>query len=103
MKHTATPWEKDYGGTIGHIKSMANINDPNGKYPSTPTVCRYDVMTPSISKDEQEANAAFIVKACNSFYGMLEALENVDDFMNGHDDGLGLHQVVIDAIKQAEK
>ena len=88
MKHTELPWRVftvEVGNTMGIQTKDFNtvvVADQSG---------------------ENKANAAFIVKACNSFYGLLEALENVDDFMNGHDDGLGLHQVVIDAIKQAKE
>jgi len=75
MKHTETPWEKDYGGTTGHIKSVANLDNTDKKYPSSPTVCRYDVITPSISEEEQQANAAFIVKACNEYHPMLRIMK----------------------------
>lgn len=51
----------------------------------------------------EEDKAAFIVKAVNSFYTMLDTLKDVDSFMSGHDDGLGLHQMVLEAIAEAEK
>jgi len=60
MKMTPGPWAIDYGGTIGHIKTL---NPTNGK--GTPTVCIYDVGIvhgyPAIeSEEERQANAQAI-------------------------------------------
>lgn len=55
-KMTPGPWEKDYGGTLGHIKSVAQRDDAQ-----TPTVLRYDVDTLSLSEEQKEANAEGIV------------------------------------------
>jgi len=69
MEHTPLPWAADYKGTIGHIKSVSP--DVEG----TPTVCRYDVTTPSLSESEKMANADFIVRACNSHDDLVRALK----------------------------
>lgn len=69
QKWTAEPWEKDYGGTIGHIKSVVGYPE------STPTVCRYDVMTPSLSEDEKQANAQRIVACVNACHGAPSAIQ----------------------------
>ena len=94
MKHTKIPWRRNKHASMLVEHKNRSIASTGGYQ---------NVSKSEEVHDENEANAAFIVKACNSFYGLLEALENVDDFMNGHDDGLGLHQVVIDAIKQAKE
>ena len=72
LKHTPGPWEKDYGSTEGHIKS---IGIPEYNY--TPTVCRYKnlykgdfTVADSLSIEEQEANGRLIAFAPK----MLEAL-----------------------------
>ena len=64
MNHTPGPWSVDYGGTIGHIKSLAK-ND-NGW---TPTICRYDLCADTV-KDQAAANARLIAAAPE----LLEAL-----------------------------
>ena len=93
MKHTELPWRvNEYG--FGYIEKVSDHGSDNG-------IATTD-NNPRL-KEENEANAEFIVKAVNSFYGLVDALEAVDDFMNGHDDGLGLHQVVLDALKEAGK
>lgn len=58
MTHTAGPWVKDYGGTLGHIKSVTEREDG-----ATPTVARYDLAAPSIGEDEREENALLIAAA----------------------------------------
>jgi len=70
-KHTATPWEVDYRGTLGHIKAVISP----GMF--TPTVCRFDkhLVAASLSEEERKANAAFICRACNSHEALIEALK----------------------------
>lgn len=67
-KHTPGPWEADYGGTIGHIKSVAEYDDGR-----TPTVARYDVNTPGLRAEEKEANKCLIAAAPD----LLEALQRL--------------------------
>lgn len=59
-KCTPGPWEADYGGTVGHIKSVAPRD--NGM---TPTVARYNTgyCASSIPPDEQKANSRLIALA----------------------------------------
>ena len=71
MNHTPGPWVKDYNGSVGHIKSLWEGHGfINEKYRKTPTVARYDVLSITISKEEQEANARLIAAAPE----LLEAL-----------------------------
>ena len=58
---TPGPWIKDYGNTIGHIKSTA----PHDKR-YTPTVCKYDEFTQlprTIVNSEIQANGLLIAAA----------------------------------------
>lgn len=78
LKHTQGPWIKDYGKTVGHIKSV--ISEAN-EY--TPTICRYKnnndrdiVVAYSLSDEEVEANGLLISAAPE----MLEALINLVKF-----------------------
>jgi len=80
-EHTATPWEKDYGNTYGHIKSL-------GVEGHTPTVCKYDwnignEMNPLFSKEQKEANAEFIVKACNSYESNQQTIKELVEALEG--------------------
>lgn len=73
-KHTPVPWAKDFGGTLGHIKSIADCGTIGGGVRKTPTVAKYYVDEQILPHDEQEANARFIVKACNHHAELVEAL-----------------------------
>lgn len=77
MNHTPLPWAVNYKGSIGHIKSIAETKKETGKYPLTPTVCRFKELAGVISKENAEANAEFIVRACNNHYKLLEALKDL--------------------------
>ena len=57
-KFTSGPWVVDFGGTIGHVKSVAE-----NEYANTPTVARYDIGIPGVSESEQYANAQLIAAA----------------------------------------
>ena len=72
MKHTSGPWAIDLGGALGHIKSAANANSNEDNY-RTPTVARYDVITPSLSEEEKKANARLIA-AAPDMYDFLRAV-----------------------------
>ena len=61
QKHTATPWEVD-GDTIRH----------NSKW----ELCR---VLGGIKDGEREANAEFIVKACNNYYTTKTIIEDCED------------------------
>jgi hypothetical protein len=59
IEHTPGPWEVDYGGSVGHVKSLANRE--SGK---TPTVARYDIFPAgSALALRQKANANLIAAA----------------------------------------
>ena len=72
-KYTPGPWEADYGATKGHIKSLGMPRPEGQDWTPTPTVCRYDVETPSLSEAEKAANGRLIAAAPE----LLEALEEV--------------------------
>ena len=61
MEHTALPWEigKSYTDDIA-IRELSPDNE-----------CVADVLC--LSDGEQEANAEFIVRACNSYEALVEA------------------------------
>ena len=65
MKHTPTPWTDSMGmaqrpvvTAVTHTADIAAMSLSGGK-----------------SLDEAYANAAFIVRACNAHYDLVEALE----------------------------
>lgn len=70
-KFTKGPWVKDYGMTLGHIKS---INDAHGGL--TPTVCMYSMRF--INEKEMQANA-HLIAAAPEMYALLEKLVNPDN------------------------
>ena len=77
LKHTSGPWEKDYGSTEGHIKS---IGIPEYNY--TPTVCRYKnlykgdlTVADSLSIEEQEANGRLIALAPEMLEILIEDIK----------------------------
>jgi len=70
-KFTKGGWVKDYKGTIGHIKAISGFHGS-----LTPTVARFDVLTPSISSEEKEANAHLIATA-PEMYRMLDAIASL--------------------------
>ena len=71
MDYTKGEWIKDYNGTVGHIKAVPEGAEAHNNKPEvegyklipTPTVCRYDVITPSLNEEEKEANAHLIAAA----------------------------------------
>lgn len=64
VKHTPLPWKQN---NVGDVVS--------GK---TVILETYD--------NQDEANAAFIVRACNAHYALIEALEGLLKEMNGYGD-----------------
>ena len=107
MKHTKLPWEKNYKGSLGHIKSIAKTEKDKGKYPLTPTVCRFKELEGIISREEAEANAAFIVKAVNSHEKLLNALKKARPAVLWRETHLSaelddLVKEIDEAIKEAE-
>lgn len=78
---TPAPWVVDYRGTIGHIKSVSRLVD------QTPTVCIYDVKTPSLSDAEKKANSSLIA-AAPEMYAMLNTIA---DILNGDEWNINVH------------
>lgn len=73
--HTALPWE--LGRTIGgHI----DIDAPDAPISWT-ALARVVVEVDGKRSDEGEANAAFIVRACNSHYQLVESLREAIEEM----------------------
>lgn len=74
MKHTPGPWEVDYGGTKGHIKSVSPELD------ITPTICKYGevfdgYIASAISVREQDkANAKLIAKSPELLESLIDVL-----------------------------
>ena len=79
MSHTPGPWVKDYGATLGHIKTTSpTVAD------GTPTVARYDIgrqfpdVTFAISIEEQEANGHLIAAAPDLLAALKDLLAACD-------------------------
>lgn len=56
---TNGPWVANYEGSVGHVKSTSPVMANGG----TPTVARFDVITPSLSDEEKKANGQLISAA----------------------------------------
>ena len=56
MKHTKGPWVKDYGQTVGHIKTLCNPE----VHTKTVIKYRYDLCEEILTEEEIEANARLI-------------------------------------------
>jgi hypothetical protein len=67
--HTALPWKGTDSGT-----GIFSAGEPLGKNKII-AICTCDAV--SRPRDENKANAAFIISACNSHYQLLAALENL--------------------------
>lgn len=77
-KATPGPWERDYGGTMGHIKSTTKAGTV-----ATPTVCRYDIWHPFGIEDhdglypitQQEADGDAIANAPTDIAKLLARVD----------------------------
>ncbi|MGA2607196.1 MAG: hypothetical protein ABSH01_07030 [Terriglobia bacterium] len=67
--HTPLPWKASDSGT-----GIWSAGEPLGKNKII-AICSCDAV--SRPKDENTANAAFILRACNSHYELMEALEHL--------------------------
>lgn len=96
MSHTKTPWGIKRFDCPENV-NCAVIGSENFDTCLAPSRC-----------DEERANAAFIVKACNSFYIMKEALEKIQKLDGNipveHSPALfsAMSRIAREAIKQAE-
>lgn len=70
-KHTPLPWKVYYAKNNGQI--ILGTGEENG--------CAIQNHSGAFWRDDEEAkaNAEFVVRACNSHYELLEALEQVID------------------------
>lgn len=66
LQHTPGPWDKDYNGTIGHIKTLCKPD----VHTKTIIKYRYNMCEEILTEEEIEANARLIAAAPE----MLEAL-----------------------------
>lgn len=92
MTFTPGPWVKDYGGTLGHIKSVAERDDG-----ATPTVARYDLAALFISEEEREANARLIAASPKMFAACQLALIQFGANEDYSDDD----KEAVDALREA--
>jgi len=76
--HTATPW-------VYEENCVYRLND-KGVNHFWANVCTAGKLEEIASKEECEANAAYIVKACNSHHDLLEALEEARKIIADIDD-----------------
>lgn len=87
--HTPTPWTLDthkYTDDGNKCRTFV-IHGPDY------AIGRIQGPFSVLGKDqEKEANAAFIVRACNAHYESLEALE---DLVKAHDAGMGANAVAL--------
>jgi glucose dehydrogenase len=74
--HTPLPWKASDSGT-----GIWSANEPLGKNKII-AICSCDAV--SRSKDENTANADFILRACNSHYELLAALEACRNIVYRH-------------------
>lgn len=86
MEHSLLPWgvDKPYQEAGVYIQAQ-----------DTSLICRMDM---GASKDEQNANAAYIIKACNNFEAMGNTLSNILRTATPHS---GMFLVSGEAVKEA--
>ena len=73
-QHTALPWRQK---TECFITAKLLIESSNGLNVATIFDTEYDIA----QGDDDLANAEFILRACNNFYPLLEALKRLDAFI----------------------
>jgi len=88
MKHTELPWKIEYD----------NADERGGGqwYNIGPTTVWFPYGAPQEEKDRAVANAAFIVRACNSHYELLEACKKVLEI--SHDPAV--ERILIETIRK---
>jgi hypothetical protein len=75
-EHSKLPWSVD-------VETPSDVNDPDGYYIVDCCGC-------TTSEAQDEANAAFIVKACNNHEALIEHLRRMTDYTNAALAGLPL-------------
>lgn len=94
--HTPTPWQQ---GTSANRRAMDTIFTDKGQV----QICRVDTSCPE--DGENEANAAFIVKACNAHDELVKTLEWVSQKLwdkLDHSEILNIKGQIAKAIAAAE-
>lgn len=100
-KHTPTPW--NFGTTAPHQRII--LGGDNRRY-----ICNVQIhQTPRanglLDEDEREANAAFIVRACNAHDELLAVCKEIEDasvYWSEYDVPLGILHRLRAAIANAE-
>jgi len=91
MKHTPTPWEYEVHSKFSSIKVQSH---KDGHVSHIAQV----VPTPGVD------NAAFIVKACNNFEPLMEAMTNVCNvFADGLEGTIVEPEADVNALKRLEQ
>jgi hypothetical protein len=82
LKHTPLPWKVYYAKNNGQL--VLGTGEENGQ--------AIQNHNGSFWRDEKEAkaNAEFVVKACNSHYELLEALESCERWFKLHSENVEL-------------
>ena len=95
MKHTDLPWVHDRKINVYSDDATGSIIATAGGFHWAPS-----------PESEQEANAAFIVKACNNHYQLLATIKSIKSNLTTEDIDINLIAQLIfmtdRAIKQAE-
>jgi hypothetical protein len=106
QKHTALPWiaVTDFDGRHGHFPIMADWSYNDDDEPHHPKIASVSSSRMGVPADIAKANAAFIVRAVNSHYELLEAAK---EFLKGYDTltcgtFIGGEQALRQAIAKAE-
>jgi len=74
VEHTATPWEWDWQLKENSLEAKCGIRHFDGNIAYSVARC------PKYQSEQQwKADGAFIVKACNNFDEMYEALKAIDE------------------------
>jgi hypothetical protein len=79
IKFTPGKWVANYKGTIGHIKALTGIKTKTG-IDWTPTICRIDtdLISPSLTIEEINANARLIAAAPDMYEALCIASDVID-------------------------
>ena len=89
-QHTVLPWHYDH-----QTKEIYILDDEN-----EPCDVIADMETFKTPIDKAHTNADFIVRACNSHYELLEALEKIERLLRGSPCAAA-HSIACDAIAKA--
>lgn len=107
-QHTELPWEVEAHNHVDdepwHTILKGAVDITHNKQPHEIACDKYS----ALPKEENEANAEFIVKACNNHYQLLEALKKIRDIDGNipteHAAALfaSMNRIAREAIKETE-